>query len=30
MEPACARLIDLAKQYGGRDNITVLLALCQG
>jgi protein phosphatase len=27
---ACARLIELAKQYGGRDNITVLLALCLG
>jgi protein phosphatase len=26
---ACARLIDLAKDYGGRDNITVLLALCR-
>jgi serine/threonine protein phosphatase PrpC len=27
---ACARLIELAKEYGGRDNITVLLALYQG
>jgi serine/threonine protein phosphatase PrpC len=27
---ACARLIELAKQYGGRDNITVLLVLYQG
>lgn len=26
---ACARLIAMAKDYGGRDNITVLLALCR-
>jgi protein phosphatase len=26
----CARLIALAKDYGGRDNITVLVALCHG
>lgn len=25
----CARLIALAKEYGGRDNITVLVVLCQ-
>lgn len=27
---ACARLIALAKEYGARDNITALMALCQG
>jgi serine/threonine protein phosphatase PrpC len=26
---ACAQLIAMAKDYGGRDNITVLLALCR-
>jgi serine/threonine protein phosphatase PrpC len=26
----CAQLIDMAKQYGGRDNITVLVALFNG
>jgi protein phosphatase len=30
LEPACARLIALAKEYGGRDNITVMLMACQG
>jgi protein phosphatase len=30
LEPACARLIGLAKEYGGRDNITVMLVCCQG
>jgi serine/threonine protein phosphatase PrpC len=30
LEAACARLIGLAKEYGGRDNITLLLAMCQG
>lgn len=29
LDQACARLIALAKEYGGRDNITVLMALCQ-
>ncbi|WP_295990023.1 protein phosphatase 2C domain-containing protein [Rugamonas sp.] len=28
LDAACARLIALAKQYGGRDNITVLLTWC--
>jgi protein phosphatase len=30
LDASCARLIELAKEYGGRDNITVLLALYQG
>ena len=30
LEPACARLIGLAKEYGGRDNITVMLVACLG
>ena len=30
LEAACLRLIALAKEYGGRDNITVLLALYRG
>lgn len=30
LAPVCARLIALAKEYGGRDNITVLLVLCLG
>ena len=29
LDDACARLIALAKHYGGRDNITVLLTYCQ-
>ena len=28
LEQLCAQLIDMAKLYGGRDNITVLIALC--
>lgn len=28
--PTCAALIEMAKQYGGRDNITVVIALCAG
>jgi protein phosphatase len=28
LEPACAQLIDMAKLNGGRDNITVVAALC--
>ena len=28
LDQVCARLIDMAKRYGGRDNITVLVALC--
>lgn len=28
LAPVCARLIALAKEYGGRDNITVLVLLC--
>lgn len=28
LDVLCATLIDMAVQYGGRDNITVLLALC--
>jgi protein phosphatase len=28
LEQSCAQLITLAKQYGGRDNITVLLVYC--
>ena len=28
LERVCARLIEMAKTYGGRDNITVMLALC--
>ena len=30
LAPVCARLIALAKEYGGRDNITVLVVLCLG
>lgn len=30
LEQACIRLIDLAKEYGGRDNVTVILVLCSG
>jgi serine/threonine protein phosphatase PrpC len=30
LEAAAQRLITLAKDYGGRDNITVLMAYCQG
>jgi serine/threonine protein phosphatase PrpC len=30
LEAACLRLIALAKQYGGRDNITVVMALYRG
>jgi serine/threonine protein phosphatase PrpC len=30
LEAVCRRLIQLAKDCGGRDNITVLLALCEG
>ena len=30
LEKICGRLIFLAKKYGGRDNITVLLVLCSG
>jgi serine/threonine protein phosphatase PrpC len=28
LAPVCARLIALAKEYGGRDNITVLVIVC--
>jgi serine/threonine protein phosphatase PrpC len=28
VEALCARLIEMAKQYGGRDNITVLIVVC--
>jgi serine/threonine protein phosphatase PrpC len=28
-DEVCARLIEMAKAYGGRDNITVLVALCE-
>lgn len=28
LEPVCAQLVEMAKQYGGRDNITVVLAVC--
>ncbi|MET0859320.1 MAG: SpoIIE family protein phosphatase, partial [Telluria sp.] len=30
LEAACRRLVDMAKACGGRDNITVVLALYQG
>jgi protein phosphatase len=30
LDRLCAELIAMAKQYGGRDNITVLIALCAG
>jgi len=29
LEAACTRLVDLAYKYGGRDNITVVLAACR-
>jgi serine/threonine protein phosphatase PrpC len=29
LDAACARLVELAYEYGGRDNITVVLAACQ-
>jgi protein phosphatase len=28
LDQVCARLIEMAKAYGGRDNITVMVALC--
>lgn len=30
LEPACTRLVELAKSYGGRDNITALIARIAG
>ena len=30
LERACTRLIGLAKEYGGRDNITAMVVCCQG
>ncbi|WP_082493550.1 PP2C family serine/threonine-protein phosphatase [Massilia sp. Leaf139] len=30
LDAVCARLIEMAKVYGGRDNITVVVALCTG
>jgi protein phosphatase len=29
LDRLCAQLVAMAKQYGGRDNITVLIALCR-
>jgi serine/threonine protein phosphatase PrpC len=29
LEQVCGRLIGMAKAFGGRDNITVMLALCE-
>jgi len=28
LDQVCAQLVEMAKQYGGRDNITVVLAIC--